>query len=121
MLSPLQPVVCVRFSICGVRCHVVICHRYVPPPAFNFSVLRSGGSRWSTVSPPFRPARSTRPRLRTSPPTLVRTGLIRSIDLALTRLCCVLEFAARFAFCKQDATLVESKVRFRKLGSSAAP
>jgi hypothetical protein len=25
---------------------------------------------------------------------------------------------ARFAFCKQDETLVESKVRFRKLGSS---
>lgn len=26
--------------------------------------------------------------------------------------------AARFAFCKQDATLVESKARFRKLGAS---
>lgn len=26
--------------------------------------------------------------------------------------------AARFAFCKQDVTLVESKARFRKLGGA---
>jgi hypothetical protein len=32
---------------------------------------------------------------------------------------CAIWYTARFAFCKQDETLVESKVRFRKLGSSA--